>query len=821
MKKGIHLKKILVFPQWKQIGVGSGRQQRLLYFFSKMWNLPLILMGVLLGRAMILDQVAPFALAYLAVVYHISRKQWPVVMVSLIIGAVTIQPDLTVKIICSLFLYVVIQKIGEWMGKGQMNYAPFMVALTSLLIHIPIFWFKAFTSYQVLIAGIDILLSFILTFIFVNALPLFTMKKKRFLLRHEEMVCLVILVGSVMTGLIGLTIADISLVHLFSRYFILVVALIGGGMLGSSMGVVMGLVLSLSNPASLLQLSLLAFAGLLGGLFKEGGKIGVAIGFMMGSAILTLYDQGSTMMWMSLQESLIAVVLFLLTPQKIYAWLARYIPGTSENQDMNQDYVKRLRDVTATKVDQFRELFHELAISFREDEGKQRKEDEDHLNHFITEVMNEACVGCRRAETCWNQNVMTTYHGMMDLMARLENEPPHQRLPVPRAWSQICVRGESVMDVIRAQYGEYEKDDFWKSKMRESQRLVSEQLAGMSEIMSELASDIRREVEVLGGQEEQIHDALEELGLSIQRVDIINLEEGKVEVEVMIPHRDGLDECKKLVAPLLTEILGEPIAVYRKVINDRTEAALITLGSAQRFELKTGAATAAKGGAYVSGDSYCYMNVGTGKYAVALSDGMGNGPRAQRESSSALKLMKKLLQSGMREERAVDTINSILSLRSSDEVFATIDLAMVDLNTAEGRFMKIGSTPGFIKRGKSVIPLAASNPPIGILKDIDIDSVEMKLEPGDLIIMMTDGVYDAPRHILNKDAFMEKIIKEIVTKDPQSFADCLLERVIRQHHGQIKDDMTIVVSKVERYVPEWSTIRLPGLQRIDRSPAVV
>lgn len=78
----------------------------------------------------------------------------------------------------------------------------------------------------------------------------------------------------------------------------------------------------------------------------------------------------------------------------------------------------------------------------------------------------------------------------------------------------------------------------------------------------------------------------------------------------------------------------------------------------------------------------------------------GNGQRAQAESSAALKLLRRLLQAGMNEERAVDTVNSILSLRSADEMFATIDLAIVDLNTAEGRFMKIGSTPGFIKRGK-------------------------------------------------------------------------------------------------------------------------
>ncbi|CAM5396089.1 hypothetical protein BSAF29S_02616 [Bacillus safensis subsp. safensis] len=47
-------------------------------------------------------------------------------------------------------------------------------------------------------------------------------------------------------------------------------------------------------------------------------------------------------------------------------------------------------------------------------------------------------------------------------------------------------------------------------------------------------------------------------------------------------------------------------------------------------------AHAAKGGGLVSGDSYSMMELGAGKYAAAISDGMGNGARAH------LKAMKRL-----------------------------------------------------------------------------------------------------------------------------------------------------------------------------------
>jgi len=818
MQMGTHLKNLFIRPAVLWEGFEDNKQKRVFAKWMGMWNIPVLTMGFLLGRATILEVVSPFAIAYLAVIFHLARKQWPAVLLALIAGAATLGGAETIKVAGTLVIWLLTQKVWDWMGKGQINYAPFVVGTSSIVAHLFEWSWGGFHPYQGLLFGIDVLLSFILTFIFVQSLPLFTVKKKKISLRHEEIVCLVILIGSVMTGTMGFQFMDLSVVHIISRYVILCLALVGGGMLGASMGVVTGMILSLSHTSAILQISLLAFSGLLAGLFKEGKRFGVAIGFLLGSTILTLYDGGTAAMWMSLKESAVAVLVFLFTPQALFRRIAQVVPGTEENQTVHQEYVKRLRNVTASKVEQFQELFRELALSFKED-GKQRKEDEEQVNFFLSEVMDQACLGCRKFERCWEQQVVKTYQGMTNLMTLVETHGSGA-VQVPASWKQHCVRSDRVLASIQRQYASYEQLVYWRDQMRESRRLVSEQLSGMAEVMQKLALEIRHETQVMSAHEEQIHEALEELGLSIQRVDIINLEEGKVEIEIMMPEREGLEECKKLIAPLLTEILGEPISVYRKVVKDRSPGAIITLGSAQRYELKTGAATAAKGGGLVSGDSYCYMNLGTGKYAVALSDGMGNGSRAQEESSAALKLMRRLLQAGMNEDRAVEIVNSILSLRTTDEMFATVDLAMVDLNTAKGRFMKIGSTPGFIKRGKQVFTLSAANPPIGILQEIEVEPIEMQLEPGDLIILMTDGIYDAPRHAANKDAFMTRVISEIETKDPQDFADCLLEKVVRFHEGQIVDDMTVVVSKVERHAPEWSTIRLPGTRKIDRSQAV-
>ena len=53
-----------------------------------MWNLPILFMAFLLGRAMIMGSVAPFAIAYLAVVFHLSKKQWPFAMAAISLGVI-------------------------------------------------------------------------------------------------------------------------------------------------------------------------------------------------------------------------------------------------------------------------------------------------------------------------------------------------------------------------------------------------------------------------------------------------------------------------------------------------------------------------------------------------------------------------------------------------------------------------------------------------------------------------------------------------------------------------------------------------------------
>ncbi|CAM5396180.1 hypothetical protein BSAF29S_02617 [Bacillus safensis subsp. safensis] len=109
---------------------------------------------------------------------------------------------------------------------------------------------------------------------------------------------------------------------------------------------------------------------------------------------------------------------------------------------------------------------------------------------------------------------------------------------------------------------------------------------------------------------------------------------------------------------------------------------------------------------------------------------------------------------------------------------------------------KLVQTPSFIKRGDQVMKVQASNLPIGIIDEFEVEVVSEQMKAGDLLIMMSDGIFEGPKHIENHDLWVKRKMKSFKTEDPQEIADLLMEEVIRTRAGQIDDDMTVVVIRL-------------------------
>ena len=92
------------------------------------------------------------------------------------------------------------------------------------------------------------------------------------------------------------------------------------------------------------------------------------------------------------------------------------------------------------------------------------------------------------------------------------------------------------------------------------------------------------------------------------------------------------------------------------------------------------------------------MAPGSGKIAVALSDGMGKGEAAARESERAVNSVLSLLKAGMDPEMALQVLNLLWSMSNRKEMFPTLDLALLDPESRELVIYKIGAAPTVVVR---------------------------------------------------------------------------------------------------------------------------
>ncbi|TFJ92988.1 stage II sporulation protein E [Lentibacillus salicampi] len=798
----------------KTLSVHQGLLEKLRSKFSTQMKTVLLekgwlffLVGFLLGRAVILSVVSPFAVAFLAAVWLIHKDKAAKVMLSVLAGAFSFSITHGVFIMLAMIMFVFLAGIFKQAGKQRLL-IPLFVFLSTVAPRLFIYsiWGQL-SSYEWMLLFVEGVLGTVLVLIFMQSIPLLSPQRFKPALKNEEIVCLIILLASILTGTIGWEVYNASIEQIFSRYFVLLLAFVGGAAIGSTVGVVAGLILSLANVANLYQMSLLAFSGLLGGLLKEGNKIGVSVGLLVGTFLVAIYADVAGIV-PSIMETSIAIVLFLLTPSSWIKKLSRYIPGTEEHTNEQEQYLQKVRNVTAKRVEQFSDVFEALSKSFsaaeetKEDSVNARRE----TDYFLSQVTEKTCQSCFMKERCWEQQFDKTYSLMENLKDDLAegNEPNRKSV---RNFENHCVKSKKVLDTMKEEISFFEANKKLKKQVMESKRFVADQLQGVSEVMDDFANEILKERQHHEKQEIQIMNTLTNMGIALEKLDIYRLEKGNVDLEMTLSFYDYHGEGSKLIAPVLSDILNEMIIVKQEEVSPFPNGyCQLVFGSAKEYVVDTGIAHAAKGGGLISGDSFRTIELGEGKYAMAISDGMGNGRRANEESEETLRLLQQILQTGIPESVAIKSINSILSLRTTDEMYATLDLAVINLHNAAVKFLKIGSTPSLIKRGDEIIKVEASNLPMGIIQEFDVEIVGEQLRSGDILIMMSDGILEGPKHVENIDVWLKRKVRNMQTDDPQEMADLILEEVVRTRSGAIEDDMTVVVAKVTKNSPQWTSI---------------
>lgn len=201
-----------------------------------------------------------------------------------------------------------------------------------------------------------------------------------------------------------------------------------------------------------------------------------------------------------------------------------------------------------------------------------------------------------------------------------------------------------------------------------------------------------------------------------------------------------------------------------------------------------GAALRPKSGEQVCGDAMRYFETADGTLYLLLSDGMGSGEAAHRESALAARLLERFLRAGVEPAIALKTLNGALALRAeASDSFTTLDLLRLDLHDLSGEVYKYGAAPSYVKQDGRVRRISCACLPAG-LQDASAapETTRLRLVPGSFFVMVTDGVADT-----TDDEWLQNLLAGWAGEDPQSLV-AAVSRACRERRGE-DDDASVLV----------------------------
>ena len=209
------------------------------------------------------------------------------------------------------------------------------------------------------------------------------------------------------------------------------------------------------------------------------------------------------------------------------------------------------------------------------------------------------------------------------------------------------------------------------------------------------------------------------------------------------------------------------------------------------FDAVFGIANAVKDGSTQSGDTHSVLRIGTDRFLVALSDGMGSGKQAESVSSASLSLIESFYKAGLKSDLILRTVNRLLSINTEDS-FTALDVSVIDLKTCSADFIKYGAPYGFIINDNGIKIVEGNSLPLGIIDELKPSVANTQLEGGDMILLLTDGISDA----FGSSGEVIDFLRTVPAKNPQTLANDVLEKAVSLNGGKHNDDMTALAVRV-------------------------
>ena len=580
--------------------------------------------------------------------------------------------------------------------------------------------------------------------------------------------------GILLLGVNGASILGFSL-PVISLTFLTFVMVYLRGSAGIFCAVLLPAAMCLYGVADAALIGCAAFAAVLASLARVYGRMAVVGAAALATALLGAFAMTGAHV-LNAQCLVLSGVIFLVIPRQKLDKLGEYLNPRSAQKDMTARALRRMQGKTADEMQKTASVCREIAELFIP--SKPNEPAPEPLLQWTVHGAQRTCADCEARVLCW-QNVKKMGETVYGLIQRLDSgEQVYPKSPI----DPQC---RFFQPMIHSAYLAYNQALVQQAGQLQAMRqfaFVNRQLVGIGDVLNQLADRVKEDRWLDDALERELLPALERNGIPVQSVDALYPNRHlllRISVDV------GADVAGKDVLRVVSHTLRRPLRLLSATGTDKTM--FFEMEEAQTLRASMAVVSVPEQPDGVSGDATGEFRLPSGRVMYALSDGMGSGEDARRESNAAIELLFQLTRIGFSHDLVYENVNRLLLTRARSEMYATLDAVALDLFTGEMELNKYGAPPSYLLRGSHIHKLSCAALPCGIVDDAKPSAIRMKLRRNDTLILCSDGVSD----VLGDD--IEREIAMRASVEQQQFAQQLLDAA--RARGQ-NDDMTVMVIRV-------------------------
>ena len=483
--------------------------------------------------------------------------------------------------------------------------------------------------------------------------------------------------------------------------------------------------------------------------------------------------------------SLISVVLgvgiYLIYPKRVKRKIEGYFSYT-EFDDVELTHMERVE--LMGRLSTLSKLFYSINKVYK-DMVIPTEKLENSISAMSDEVCQNICGTCVNYKVCYGSKGIKKDLTELMNVAVLKNGINHINLPTS---FNSCISRASVVNQINAQVKKFKETKSTMIEQNLNKVTIGNQFKSVANMLECFSGDVENERRAEREVELDFMNYLRYEFIDCKDCRII-LDQNNDFKKALLMVKLGIEKEKFL--KVAGKYFKNNVAISGNKFADSSGWQVVELKYAPRYSFLYAVETVGAGGATKNGDSHSCNKVYGGNFLLSIADGKGHGDNAHKTSKRTIELIEQFFRAGIDSQTIIKSVNQIMSFNSSENFSAT-DICLFNPYTGLANFIKLGTTPTIIKRGNTTKAICSNALPVGACEFINATEECERLVDGDIVVMTSDGVFDAFGNINNFAGF----INNLSVTNVDIFAKSILNEAIRRTDNKILDDLTIEVFKV-------------------------